>query len=313
MFHRKSKAEKAREEATSRARRARKSAAAAKTRAAKEAQHGTDSMRHAVRERLVPRAEAAAGSVGAHAAEYRHRAVSGLDHGIDAAVPRVEQAVAGVGPKVDHARDLIVDDLLPKLSALVASVQASKDDLLAKQDGPVAAVTGAPKRRRKGGVLLALGVLAAVGAGVAWYLGQQSRDQRDPWAALPEERPIGGAPGVDSQVRQNLGTEAAAGASTGAGAGTSGTTGATAAAGGTVVGGAAAVGTDSDQGTADVEPPSPTTDVTTGTADAPVDMLDSEDIDAMAAGRPEESDDLPGSNTDETTGFGTEEPEDRQG
>uniref|UniRef100_UPI001E4F29FD hypothetical protein n=1 Tax=Ornithinicoccus halotolerans TaxID=1748220 RepID=UPI001E4F29FD len=86
------------------------------------------------------------------------------------------------------------------------------------------------------------------------------------------------------------------------------------AAGGTVVGGAAAVGTASDEGTADVTGRSATTDVTTGTGDTPADMLDSEEIDALAAENPpEETDDLPGSNTDETTGFRTEGTQDSEG
>lgn len=47
-----------------------------------------------------------------------------------------------------------------------------------------AALTGAPKKRkRKGGALITLGVLAAVGAGVAYWLAQQSKaPATDPWA-----------------------------------------------------------------------------------------------------------------------------------
>lgn len=153
----------------------------------------------AVREALANRG---GGKVGEKAAEVRDRAVAGLDHRIDAAVPRGQEAVEGLAPKVDHARDVIVDDVLPKLQELLGNVQSAKDELLAKQDGPVAAVTGAPKKqKRKGGVLLALGALAAAGAGIAWYLNkQQNTPADDPWA----ERPIGGAGGVDTQVRETL-------------------------------------------------------------------------------------------------------------
>ncbi|OLT42431.1 hypothetical protein BJF86_15060 [Serinicoccus sp. CNJ-927] len=68
---------------------------------------------------------------------------------------------------------------------MLAEVQSGKDRLLAQEEGVVATVTGAPKApRRKGGKLIALGILAAVGAGVAWWLSQQqSQPAADPWAS----------------------------------------------------------------------------------------------------------------------------------
>ncbi len=120
------------------------------------------------------------------AAQARDSAVSGLDRGVDAAVPAMQQGVSGVSDKVDQARDKLVDDLLPKLQEMLNNAQSSKDDVLAKPDGAVAAVTGAPKKRgKKGGVLIAFGILAAIGAGVAYYLSQQkstTEDGTDPWA-----------------------------------------------------------------------------------------------------------------------------------
>lgn len=120
------------------------------------------------------------------AAETRARAVVGMDHGIDVAVPRAQEGVAAVAPKVDHLRDVINDELLPKLQAMLGDVQAGKDRALAKDEGVVAALTGGPvkKRKKKGGTMIFLGLLAAAGAGVAWYLSQQQQNAAtDPWAS----------------------------------------------------------------------------------------------------------------------------------
>ncbi|MGB3761650.1 MAG: hypothetical protein WA966_00400 [Ornithinimicrobium sp.] len=120
------------------------------------------------------------------ATHARDSAVSGLDKGIDAAMPALQHGVEGVGDKVDSARDLIVDDLLPKLQEMLVNVQSSKDAALAKQDGATAVITGAPKKEsKKGGLLIAFGLLAAIGAGVAYYLSHQKRtteEDTDPWA-----------------------------------------------------------------------------------------------------------------------------------
>ncbi len=120
------------------------------------------------------------------AAQARNSAVSGLDRGVDAAVPVMQQGVSDVSEKVDHARDRLVDDVLPRLQEMLNNAQSSKDDVLAKSDGRVATVTGAPKKSpKKGGFLIVFGILAAIGAGVAYYLSQQkstTEDDTDPWA-----------------------------------------------------------------------------------------------------------------------------------
>jgi hypothetical protein len=322
VFHRKSKAEKARDVASERAHRAGKAAAKTRDKAAKNARHagknvkqGTESLLDKVRDRYGDRAGAAAATAAGAAATAagvaataRDRAVSGLDHGIDSAVPKVEGAVAGVGPKVDHARDMIVDDLLPKISELLGGFQSAKDDFLSKQEGPVAVVTGAPKKRsRKGGLLLTLGVLAAIGAGIAYYLNQQqSRSKSDPWAGAPD-RPIGGAPGVDSQVRDQLDGPAA-----GAGAAGVGATGL----------GATGLGATGAAGNADADDTpvrsAPVADApvapdaagaeTSGAGSGSVHMLDADEIDQYASDTPSDTDeaDVPGTNTDATTGLGTD-------
>lgn len=225
MFHRRTKAEKAREAAAERAARAAHTLEKARTETAKagaKAAAGTSALGVAV---LGALKEAMDHKVVPAATTARDRAVSSLDHGIDAAVPRAQQAVGHVGPRVDHARDVIVDDVLPKLQELLGQLQHSKDDVLTKKKGAVAVVTGVPKKRkRKGGGLLLLGLLAAAGAGVAYYLNEQKRHPKtDPWAT---EHHVGGAPGVDTQVRSQLSAEGA-----GTTTGMVGTTAGTAAAG----------------------------------------------------------------------------------
>lgn len=292
MFNRKSKTDKVADAATDRtheaadkAARLRGKAAAAGERAASTMQESASNLSHNVKDsafyhdvvdKVGPRAGAYAATAATAAATARDRAVSGLDKGIDAAVPRANEALDSVGPKVDKAHDYIVDELLPKLSDWLGSVQDSKNDLLSQQDGAVAVVTGAPKKKkRKGGVLLTLGLLAAAGAGIAWYLNRQQQGPKtDPWADSSGSRPVGGAPGVESQVRDTLGKDAApAGASTAASA-------------------AAAPAAAAPAG----EPR----------------MLESDEIDALADDRPlsAEESQVPGTNTDATTGLGEREPTD---
>ncbi|MGO0575794.1 hypothetical protein [Ornithinimicrobium panacihumi] len=156
---------------------------------------------HVVKDKAGPLGEAAAEKAGIgaaivaalaaaareKAAETRDRAVVGMDHGIDAAVPRAQEGVAAVAPKVDHLRDLINEELLPKIQAMLGDVQTGKDRVLAKDEGVVASLTGGPKttgRKKKGGTMITLGLLAAAGAGVAWYLSrQQQAVATDPWAS----------------------------------------------------------------------------------------------------------------------------------
>lgn len=145
------------------------------------------------------------------ATETRARAVAGLDQGIDTAVPRAQEGVAAVGPRVDHLRDVINDELLPKLQAMLGDVQTGKDKALAKEDGALAALTGAPKKRkRKGGALITLGLLAAAAAGAAYWLAQQSKAPAtdpwarpsdtgtDPWASTAPTSDVPGSPGASA-------------------------------------------------------------------------------------------------------------------
>lgn len=339
MFQRKSKPEQVQE-----------SASAVKDKAVAGAGSMLTAVKEAFDEKVAPKASAAASAASTKAAEAadvakdkssglrhqamdatsdlrhqardkashaRDRAVTSLDHGIDSAVPKGQEAVASMAPKVDHARDVIVDDLLPKLSELLGSLQHSKDELLSRQDGPIATVTGAPKKpKRKGGALIIFGVAAAIGAAVAYYLNSQKKPATDPWAT---ERPVGGAPGVDTQVRATLADRGTAtSGSTSGGAAASG-----AAAGGAAAGGAAAGLSDSTGSASGTASDTPTADgLTKGSDDRAVgvestddsphtgaetgEMLSSEEIDDLAKETPDVQGDISGTSGHATAGFGTD-------
>lgn len=345
MFQRKSKPEQVQESAT-----------AVKDKAVAGAGSVLTAVKEAFDEKVAPKASAAAEAASAKAAvaadaarerssgmrhqamdatsDLRHqardkashardRAVSGLDHGIDSAVPRGQEAVASMAPKVDHARDVIVDEILPKISDLLGNLQQSKDDLLSRQDGPIATVTGAPKKqKRKGGALIVFGVAAAIGAAIAYYLNSQKKPATDPWAT---EHHVGGAPGVDTQVRASLadrGTATSGGATTdgavvgGVGAGVAG-------AGGTAAGGLGSTGLGSTGSTSGATSDTPIADSLTREAadraasaestDTPTHagaeaskMLSSEEIDDLAKETPDVEGDIAGGSGHATSGFGTD-------
>lgn len=237
-------------------------------------------VREAAVERSGPLADSARERAGASAAvlaalaaaarekaeETRARALLGMDHGIDVAVPRAQEGVAAVGPRVDHLRDVINNELLPKMQDMLADVQTGKDRLLTQDKGAVAALTGTPKkRRRKGGALITLGLLAAAGAGIAWYLNQQ-QGATDPWASQ-----AGGADPWASRTPTSSADPLGATASTTA----------------TEVTGTTAAGTTATATTATTAATGePAGTVTTGsTADGPR-LLEAEEIDALAADTP---------------------------
>ena len=146
-----------------------------------------------LRERVVP--------VVGHAAESakewgqprveaaRHWAKPRVEHGIELAAPRLESAVSGLAPKVDTARDKIVDELLPRvteaITSFAAATSAAKDEAVSRGAGAAAVISGdavaSPKHRKRGRVMLAVGLLAAAAAGVAAFL-RRSAPKDDPWA-----------------------------------------------------------------------------------------------------------------------------------
>lgn len=112
-----------------------------------------------------------------------------VEHGIEVAAPRLESAVTGLAPKVDIARDKIVDELLPRvteaITAWAAASAAAKDEAVSRGTGAAAVISGdavaTRKRKKKGPVLLTLGLLAGAAAAAVAFL-TKSAPKDDPWA-----------------------------------------------------------------------------------------------------------------------------------
>ena len=145
-----------------------------------------------LRERVVP----AVGQAADSAIEWGQPRVEAardwarprVEHGIEVAAPKLESAVSGLAPKVDTARDKIVDDLIPRIgeaiAAWAAASTAAKDEVVSRGQGAAAVISGdavaSSKHKRRNRVLLALGLLAAAGAGVTAFL-KKSAPKDDPW------------------------------------------------------------------------------------------------------------------------------------
>ena|GEM_PF-1937850 len=99
------------------------------------------------------------------------RAQAAWRKSVTAASPKVAEAAALLAPRIDGARDLLVQRALP---AIVAAVdQAALNATAAAQ--PVK-----PKRTGRRFVLFTL--LAAIAGGIGYWLWRQSRPMTDPWA-----------------------------------------------------------------------------------------------------------------------------------
>jgi len=135
-----------------------------------------------VMERAQPQLEAARDLAGPH-----------VERAVIAVAPRVQDVLENAGPRIDAARDQVVAEWLPKVSAavatLVAASNAAMDQALEVSDRAPKALSvlkgessAQPRRRRGGGrVFLALGVLAGIGAAVAALMNRKPKE--DPWAA----------------------------------------------------------------------------------------------------------------------------------
>jgi AcrR family transcriptional regulator len=159
-----------------------------------------------LRERVVP----AVGQAAENAREWGQPRVEAardwarprVEHGIEVAAPRLESALNGLAPKVDTARDKIVDELLPRvteaITAWAAASTAARDEAVSRGHGAAAVISGdavaSPKRKRKGRVLLALGLMSAAAAAVVAFM-KNSAPKDDPWAtplADPYVAPLNG-------------------------------------------------------------------------------------------------------------------------
>ncbi|MHB1475937.1 MAG: hypothetical protein ACYCV4_20375 [Dermatophilaceae bacterium] len=146
-----------------------------------------------LRERVAPAIGQAAESARQwgqpHVEAARHWAKPHVEHGIEIAAPRLESAVSGLAPKVDIARDKIVDELLPRvaeaITAWASASAAAKDEVVSRGAGAVAVVSGdavaSPKRKKRGRVLMTLGLIGAAGAAATAFL-KKSAPKDDPWA-----------------------------------------------------------------------------------------------------------------------------------
>jgi hypothetical protein len=146
-----------------------------------------------LRERVGPVVEQAAGTAmewGQPRVEAaRLWAKPRVEHGIEVAAPKLESVVSGLAPKVDSARDKIVDELLPRLTeaiaAFTAATTAAKDEAVSRGAGAASVISGdasaTPKRKRKGRLLLILGLFTATAAGIATFV-KKSAPKDDPWA-----------------------------------------------------------------------------------------------------------------------------------
>jgi hypothetical protein len=141
-----------------------------------------------LRERIAPAVSLKARDAKTWAAPRVER---GVERGLDLAAPRVELAVEKVSPKVDAARDKLVDDLLPRLvvavNAAAAAGHAASDaseEVRSRSKGAAAVLTGdavaKPKHRRGRRFLLFAMIAAAVSAAVAVVKSRTAKD--DPWA-----------------------------------------------------------------------------------------------------------------------------------
>ncbi|WP_462418747.1 hypothetical protein [Kytococcus sp. Marseille-QA3725] len=120
-------------------------------------------------------------TVAATFAAARSRTAEGIHQGVDSSANTLSNGLDAAPDKVDHARDWIVDELLPRLQQMVDGTVDAKNDAAAK-DGALSALAGETVRRkkRKGGFLMVLGLALLGGAGYFWYTDQQKR-QGDPW------------------------------------------------------------------------------------------------------------------------------------
>ncbi|MDQ1535921.1 MAG: hypothetical protein QOE58_314 [Actinomycetota bacterium] len=133
-----------------------------------------------LRERVVP-------AVGQATENARDWARPHVEHGIEVAAPKLGSAVNGLAPKVDVARDKIVDELIPRIADAIAgwaaASAAAKDEAVSRGQGAAAVITGdavaAPKGRKRR-ALVFLGLASATAAAAVKVM-KRSAPKDDPW------------------------------------------------------------------------------------------------------------------------------------
>ncbi|WP_374928334.1 hypothetical protein [Kytococcus sedentarius] len=158
-------------------------------------------------------------TVAAAFASGRSKAAHGIDEGVDHGADTVTHGLEAAPEKVDQARDWIVDELLPKLQGMVDETVDAKNHAAAK-DGALSFVAGetVKKPKRKGGILMLLGLALMGGAAYFWYTDEKRRQgdpwQRvassdDPWAATSGRRAVSAAANPGAGMRSSAATEPA--------------------------------------------------------------------------------------------------------
>ena len=138
---------------------------------------------------------------------------------MELAAPKVDAAVQTLVPKVDTARDKIVEDLLPRIAtaltaAAAASAAAREEAVAVGQEaatrgvGAKMVLTGEAVAKQKrslgvggkvGKVGLIVGLVAIVGAAAAYFV-KKSAPKEDPWATPLQDPYVAPAAGVDSTL-----------------------------------------------------------------------------------------------------------------
>ena len=117
------------------------------------------------------------------------------EHGVELAAPKLESAVNNLGPRVDTARDKIVEELIPRLaeaiSAWAAATMAARDEAVSRGQGAASVISGdsvaTPKHGRKRRVLLIVGLLGGAAA-AALAVMKNSAPKDDPWTTPLADR-----------------------------------------------------------------------------------------------------------------------------
>lgn len=163
-----------------------------------------DEARAAARQRFAERAGGQTSHMRDTVVEKAGVAGERWQHGVDAVSPKMQAAMEAAAPKVEHAKETFVEDVLPKVAETIAAVTATA--LAAKESAKagaetarenaavklqdyvdqapqewVDAIPGVEKRPKKSGKWLILLGLAAAGA-AAYAVVNSRKTPEDPWS-----------------------------------------------------------------------------------------------------------------------------------
>lgn len=187
---------------------------------------------HSAADRIAPLAHSAADAVSPYAQQaadrltplatsVKERGAEVLHDASERFGPRLDEAMDRVGPAVEAARDKVSDDLLPKLTEVLAAAAASPlaVEAISRGKATIAAATGElalPPEKPKGRWFKRLAVVAGLG-GLAYVLARKFLGSKDsewqtarpttPYAppkpsapAAAPDAPVADAPASDAPV-----------------------------------------------------------------------------------------------------------------